>query len=83
MYNVLISGFETKEQAEQFIHWYVDAGEQDSEIWMMEACRISCLVADIPKTYKYDKNGRNGKIIWEGNTALMGVRPVPLEDETE
>jgi hypothetical protein len=28
-YNVVLSGFETKEQAEEFVSWYGNSGEQD------------------------------------------------------
>ena len=29
MYNLVLSGFSTKEQAEEFLSWYGNSGEQD------------------------------------------------------
>lgn len=33
MYSVLIKGFETKQQAKDFMRWYDSSGEQDAQIW--------------------------------------------------
>lgn len=33
MYSVLIKGFPTKKEAEEFINWYDGQGEQDTSVW--------------------------------------------------
>lgn len=33
-YNVILAGFETKEQAEEFISWYGNQGEQDFGLYL-------------------------------------------------
>lgn len=39
MFKVLIEGFNTKAEAEEFINWYSGQGEQDADIWF--ECRKS------------------------------------------
>lgn len=34
MSSLLITGFETKAQVEEFVHWYEGQGEQDAVIWL-------------------------------------------------
>jgi hypothetical protein len=34
MYNLVLSGFKTKEQAEEFLAWYGNQGEQDFEEYL-------------------------------------------------
>ena len=36
MYNLVLSGFQTKEQAEEFLAWYGNSGEQDFGIHLEE-----------------------------------------------
>jgi len=36
MYAVVLDGFKTKEQAEEFVTWYGEAGEQDLYYWFEE-----------------------------------------------
>jgi hypothetical protein len=33
-YEVVIKGFQTKEQAKEFVSWYSGQGEQDIQIWL-------------------------------------------------
>lgn len=32
-YKLVIDGFQTKEQAEEFLSWYCGQGEQDATVW--------------------------------------------------
>jgi hypothetical protein len=34
MYEVLVKGFLTKDEAEEFAKWYSEQGEQDAMIWL-------------------------------------------------
>ncbi len=34
MYNVILQGFKTKEQAEEFVKWYGESGEQYFGDWL-------------------------------------------------
>lgn len=67
MYNVIVSGFKTKEQAEEFIHWYEGQGEQTSAIWFeerkLEGKLDACfMTVDLAKTFP---------ITWKELTAEM------------
>ena len=33
MYEIRITGFKTKEQANEFISWYEGQGEQEAQVW--------------------------------------------------
>jgi len=55
-YQITIHGFKTKQQAEQFIHWYEGQGEQDASIWF--ECRqvegeldVDFMPTDLVKTF--------------------------------
>lgn len=72
MFNVLVSGFETKAEAEAFIQWYEGQGEQDAEVWF--DCRkaegrinSSSMPVDCQVTYP---------IIWRGDTTHMALRMI-------
>lgn len=36
MYNLILKGFKTKEQVEEFVSWYSGQGEQDLTVWLSE-----------------------------------------------
>lgn len=58
MYNVLIKGFKTQKQAEEFLNWYEGGGEQQFydhldcvDMSPEDGCNIN-----VYKDYKYDGN---------------------------
>lgn len=44
-YEVVIKGFQTKEQAKEFVSWYSGQGEQDIQIWL--ECRKEEGIIDV------------------------------------
>ena len=58
MYEVLVTGFHTEEQAWEFISWYEGQGEQDSDIWLSQ--RGFTAYTDMEKYFeqKTDEQGR-------------------------
>jgi len=65
MPKVLIKGFETKEQAEAFVAWYSDQGEQDLGNWLGYEVAIDV-------SYM---NCNDSKTKWVDNTLEMTVKP--------
>lgn len=56
MYSVKVCGFNTEEEARQFIQWYEGQAEQDIDIWL--ECRrneglieTTGMLTDVKKTY--------------------------------
>ena len=71
-YKVEIEGFNTKEEAEEFINWYSGQGEQDADIWF--DCRkeegtidASSMNVDCGKTFP---------LSWTDKTVKMAIKPV-------
>ena len=77
MFNVCITNFKSKEEAEEFINWYSGQGEQDCAIWM--ECRKEegmdvrdFLPVDCIQTYQHQSNSpKKGHIQWVDNTAMV------------
>lgn len=69
MFEVHIEGFKTKKQAEEFITWYCEQGEQDASIWMEVNGGYGCssLNLDATKTFP---------LKWDGNKVVMIVEPM-------
>ena len=70
MYEVKISGFKTKAQAEEFVKWYEGSGEQQAEMWF--ECRkeegvidVSWMPTSCQDTYP---------LTWNGNVLPMVLR---------
>lgn len=73
MYEIRITGFKTKEQANEFASWYEGQGEQDAQVWFeiaKEKCRIDVDFMPVD-TRKYNKCD------WIGN-----VMELPLKIES-
>ena len=56
-YSVTFEGFDTKEQAEEFLAWYEGQGEQDAAIWMEENSDLAYVNVDINIPYKETLTG--------------------------
>lgn len=54
MFNVIIEGFKTREQAEAFINWYEGQGEQDIIPWF-EDRKLEIPTVDCKATYPIDE----------------------------
>lgn len=68
MFNVLIRGFATKEQAKEFISWYEGQGEQDAYEWF-ETNGIATPWSEAP----YDGKLTDGEITPE-NTVQLNIK---------
>lgn len=71
-FEIVITGFKTKKQAEAFIHWYEGQGEQDSSVWFEDEkirgnINVTTMNVDCSKTYP---------LIWNDNTTTMVVQPL-------
>lgn len=53
-FQVVLHGFKTKEQAQEFIDWYEGAGEQDAYYWLSEHVGFS---ANVNVDKNYDEKG--------------------------
>jgi len=53
MYSILMIGFETQEQAEEFMNWYSGQGEQYSDTWFQ--CRYEEGILHSPKNPMFNK----------------------------
>lgn len=69
-YQVNVTGFKTKQQAEQFVEWYEGQGEQDAAIWF--ECRkdegtldVDFMPTDCSLTYPLQ---------WDENTLKLVLR---------
>ena len=74
-YSVTIEGFSSKAEAEEFITWYSEAGETDSNIWFEERQREgkiehSNMQVDGAKTWDYSNRipGEELKFLKETDT---------------
>jgi hypothetical protein len=71
MFELKITGFNTKAEAEAFASWYEGQGEQDACIWF--ECRkddgeidVDSMMVDCRATYP---------MVWDGNQTTMVVKP--------
>jgi len=55
-FNVVFEGFDTLEQADAFVDWYCDGGEQDSALWLFEATDLECAIVDVTLPTRYEDN---------------------------
>ncbi len=63
---VQLTGFKTKKQAEEFVRWYCEAGEQDSAIWFDDRKdKIGCRFISI--------EGEEFPLKWNDNTLSVSV----------
>lgn len=67
MYELKITGFKTKKQAEQFRDWYSGQGEQDAAIWF--ECRKS--EGNLDVEYMHTKSFSD----WNNDTLGMEIEP--------
>ena len=68
MYTVNVTGFKTKEQAEQFMAWYSAQGEQDATVWF--ECRKDEGKLDVEFMPTKSFTG------WKDNTIGMELDPM-------
>lgn len=71
MYDVVIKGFNTKAEAEEFVKWYEGQGEQDACVWLeikkdAGVIDVDFMGVDCKKTYP---------LKWNGNTTTMWIKP--------
>lgn len=68
-FEVNIKGFKSKAQAEEFISWYSEQGEQDAGYWFearKEEGTLDCNFMPVIDTYP---------LVWIGNTLIAKVDP--------
>ena len=65
-YEVRVTGFKTKAQAEEFMNWYSGQGEQDASIWF--ECRKAEGTLDV------DFMPADSFSDWNGNTIEMNLK---------
>ena len=53
---VVFDGFDTIEQAKQFIAWYEGSGEQDASIWLGNVSDLDAAYVDVSKPYEYTED---------------------------
>lgn len=61
-FNVLVSGFKSRAEADEFIKWFDGQGEQDLAYWFEEAASKNpdirpALIVDIEKTFPIQSFG--------------------------
>lgn len=61
-FNVLVSGFKSRAEADEFIKWFSGQGEQDLAYWFEEAASKNpdirpALIVDIGKTFPIQSFG--------------------------
>lgn len=66
-FEVTITGFDTKAQAEAFIQWYNGQGEQDAAVWF-ENSDVGCTSMNVDCAGTFPT-------IWIGNSSVMVVKP--------
>jgi len=64
---IVIKGFKSKEQAEEFMTWYSEQGEQDLSAWLE--------IADVGCDSMYSKGTS-----WSGDQATMTIEPLKDDD---
>lgn len=70
MYNVIVKGFNTKEEAETFIGWYEGSAEQDIDIWL-EVRRGVGLIAT---TGMYTDIRETFPLRWDNNSVELNLK---------
>lgn len=53
---VVFDGFDTIEQAKQFIDWYEGGGEQDASTWLEDESDLDAAYVDLSKPYLYTED---------------------------
>lgn len=70
-YDVHISGFETKQQAESFVEWYKTQRSQISEVCFAEDESLGVtVVTTTPTTYVAPQS-----VAWQDNVLRVGLHP--------
>lgn len=55
MYSIQINGFKTKEEAKEFLIWYMEQGEQDIDIWLQDR-DMGSMFLDARKQFQFQDN---------------------------
>ena len=66
-FSLTLTGFKTKQQAEELLKWYEGQGEQDACVWLEESkiqgkIDVDFMPVDVSKRY-----------VWEGNNLIAAL----------